>query len=114
VRYDVVIDVTYLADGRHLDPAARASLHDAIVTDLAVDRGDDLAATAFSLDATDDGAVTIRASLTASSYSVLTSRSDAAAHLDGAFKRALMRTGLFEEFDVIRRTVRVLAVEGPR
>lgn len=105
MRYTAAIELNHLAHGDPLTEAARAALEASAVNHFR--RGNlDVELHDVRLSARAGGVFALHATMVGRS---LTSPLDALTMLDDAVRRALIRTGLFEEFDVARRRLEVWA-----
>jgi hypothetical protein len=107
VKYEVVIEMTYLGGRSALSEDARRVLGTSMLSDLASRGHGRLVITAFELTAEPDGQVRVRAGLAGAGPADLTSPIAAATYVDAALTRALIMGGLFEEFDVARRSLTI-------
>ena len=105
VRYDLTIEMTYLAGRDCLSEDAASALHSTIAADFGHHKNGDVALTALTV-ARHGSAVEIRATLRGNRPVDLTSPVDAVVRIDGAVCGSLMRLGLFEEFDVASRSLK--------
>ena len=103
VRYAAAIELHHLAQGDPLSEDARSALQ-ASAVDHFRRSNLEIALQDVRLSARADGIFVLHATMAGRS---LTSPLDALAMLDEAVRRALIRTGLFEEFDVARRRLEV-------
>lgn len=106
MRYRADIEIVHLAGQEPLPEAGRAALRKAI--DLALSRDHPPTALVdLAVVSRPGNVVHVRAEIQGRTIADMTSPLDAITLLDAALLRALAKTGLFEEFDVARRTVRV-------
>lgn len=104
LRYDVVVEMMYLAGRDRLPEDARTALRSAVAEEVAVDKSADVTLAGLAVD--QRGAdVAIRAMLRGNGPSDLTRPLDAVTRIDTAVCRSLLRLGLFEEFDVSGRSL---------
>jgi hypothetical protein len=105
LRYDVTVEMTYLAGHDHLPEDARAALHSAIAANFDPGKNADVTLTALTV-RRHDSAVEIRATLRGNRPIDLTSPIDAVTRVDTAICQSLMQLGLYEEFDVASRSLK--------
>ena len=104
MRYQVTVEALYLG-GREIVPdSVRATLTAAISTQLDQDRHD-FVVEDLSVSPHAGGAIIVRVALKEGRPGALTNPLEAVTAVDRSFSRAMMRTGLFEEFDMARRTL---------
>jgi hypothetical protein len=106
MKYYGLIKIPYLAGRESLASTAREALTAAMLADLQKDAAKFIVAD-LSISSQPDNTVVVRATLRGTSPRNLTSPLDAITRLDASFDRSLMHTGLFEEFDVARKLLRV-------
>lgn len=87
-------------------PAADALVAAALAELRQVDP--DLEVSDFAVSPRSDGVVVVQAVLAGINIRHMTDPLDALTKLDGSLKRALISSGLYEEFDVARRCLRVV------
>ncbi|HLL65951.1 MAG TPA: hypothetical protein VK453_09410 [Micromonosporaceae bacterium] len=105
MRYHTAIEVSYLPQ-EGISDAALASLQAATLSDLEAGASTyDIVD--FAMTAELGRSVHLTAALRGKTVADLTSPLDALRLLDISLRRALMHAGLFEEFDVARRAMRV-------
>ena len=106
MRYEVLIDIVYLQDQGGLSEGARRSLSISMRSQFS-----DVNTTvdAFEIVAGVDGRLRVRVAIAGATASDLTSPIVAGARVDAALNHALIQTGLFEEFDVSRRSITIRA-----
>lgn len=107
MKYEVIIEMMYLAGRESLPEDARAALASSTFSILAA--LDDGRVTVVSLDvlADIDGRTRVIVVLAGTGPADLTSPVEAVMRVDAGMLRALMRGGMFEEFDVASRTLSV-------
>jgi hypothetical protein len=103
MRFDVVVEATYLGGRTSLPDDARSAVAASLATALGGIEG--VALTALTVDAFGGGRVRFAATLAGSAMHTLTSPMVALAHVDTAIASALVEHGLFEEFDFAQRSL---------
>jgi hypothetical protein len=109
--YSVLVEITYLGGRESLADDARRALRSAILADLCSPQNIDVTVSALSVSARSDLTIEVRAVLRGISPASLTSPLEAISRLDTSLNRSLMRTGMFEEFDMARRSLHVAVPE---
>lgn len=99
------IEINYLAEGGALDDAALTAVRDGMFSHLRDVVG--VSTSNFSIVTHPDGLVVVEATLSGVGVRDLTDPLDALNKTDASLTRSLLRTGLFEEFDVARRRLHV-------
>jgi hypothetical protein len=112
VKYYVTVAVTYIAGGERISSDALNALTQTVLAELR-DRERDCLVSQFSLLERSANVVVVRAMLEGTRTGQLTNPLDALGRVDTAFNRSLMKTGLFEEFDVAQRRLCVSAPNSP-
>jgi hypothetical protein len=107
VRYDVVVELAYLAGRECLPEDARTALQLAIAAEFSAERNVDVKLANLSTAQGRGGVVEVRATLHGIGLTDLISPIDAITRVDTAVDRSLMRLGLFEEFNVAGKSLRV-------
>jgi hypothetical protein len=110
LRYDVTVEMIYLAGRDRLQEDAMAALQSAVAASLAPDKNADVRLVDLTVGRR-DSVLEVRATLRGNRPSDLTSPVDAVTRIDTAICQSLALLGLFEEFDVARRSLN--AVPAP-
>ena len=109
----MTVEMVYVAgDGRFREDA-RVALHSAVASNFARGKNADVTLTALTVDRR-DSAVEIRGTLRGNRPIDLTSPVDAVTRIDAAICQSLMRLGLFEEFDVVSRSLKAAPTQPAR
>lgn len=106
VRYRAAIEIVYSAGGERVDESIRGALVEGLNGSLTAE-GAALSASHADVRLQPRNVVLVQADIVGRATNDLISPLDAITYLDNALLQALMRTGLFEEFDVARRSLRV-------
>jgi hypothetical protein len=111
--YELLIELTYLGGREPLPDDARRALTSAVLADLSSSAVAGFTVSHLTIATDPAGTVGVYVILQGSSP-YLTRPLEAITRLDTSLDRSLMRTGLFEEFDVARKTLRAAPFERPR
>jgi hypothetical protein len=111
VRYQVRIEIPYLSSDPDFAHSARHTLLTAILANLS-ESDTEIVLLNLVIEVESDRTMIIDATLQGVSRAHLTSPLDAIARLDSSLSRALIFTGMYEEFDVSRRVLHVDAGPG--
>lgn len=109
----MTVEMIYLAGRDRLPKDAMAALQSMVAASLAPDQNADVTLVNLAVDRR-DGVVEVRATLRGNRPSDLTSPVDALTRIDTAICQSLALLGLFEEFDVARRSLKAVPAEPAR
>ena len=109
----MTVKMVYLAGRERLPEEAKAALQSAVAADFARGENADVTLSAFTVDRR-GSAVEFRATLRGNRPIDLTSPVDAVTRVDTAICQSLMRSGLFEEFDVASRSLKAAPAQPAR
>jgi hypothetical protein len=110
LRYDVTVEMIYLAGRDRLPEDAMAALQSVVAASFAPGKNADVTLVDLAVDRR-DSVVEFRATLRGNRPSDLTSPVDAVTRIDTVICRSLMRLGLLEEFDVASRSLKAVPAE---